>query len=1216
MSEDIYSMFQKPRNPTDFEAIRIKLASPERIREWSFGEVTKPETINYRTFKPERAGLFCAKIFGPIKDWECICGKYKRIKHRGILCDKCGVEVIQSKVRRERLGHIELASPVAHVWYLKRPSIIGAIIDMSTRDLEKVLYFETYIITDPGDTTLKFKELLSEDDYKKRYIEYGSRFNCGMGAEAIRQLLREVDLETLSTDLKLQLRQTRVEITKAKLAKRLRLVEAFRKSDNKPEWMIMDVIPVLPPDLRPLVPLEGGRFTTSDLNDLYRRVINRNNRLKRLVELKAPSVIIKNEKRQLQEAVDALFDNGRRSNVLKTATKRPLKSLSDMISGKEGRFRQNLLGKRVDYSGRSVIVPDPTLKLHQCGLPKRMAMELFKPFVFSKLEEKGYTTTIKAAKKLFDKAKKTTTLHDFIKHDVLNKEAIYNRLIELQNEKIIKIVSHNISESIKKIWDSLLEIREVGGKEFTLPPSFDRIFSELRSRGDIAVGYNSMRSTISFAIEVWDSLAEVVHETPILLNRQPTLHKFGMMAFDPILVEGKAIRLHPLVCKAFNADFDGDQMAVHVPLSLEAQTEARVLMSSVNNIISPAAGMPVITPTQDIVLGIYYLTNEKSDSKWNGMIFSDLNEVRRAYDAEVIAEHTKIKVRIDNERIETTTGRVLFREILPCGFPFSMINKPVDKALITNIISYLHKEFGQQDCVEFLNKLMGLGFEYATKSGISICMDDIVVPQQKQAIIEEARKEEQLIISSGDNDETENEEVQSIRNNFKEASIEIWQKASNLIMDETKKEFKKSDDSFNSIYMMLQSGARGRWEELSQIAGMKGLGGHSSGAGTSKVITSNYKEGFSSHDFFMAAPEAIMGLAQTSLAIANAGYLLRRLIDVTHDIIIAEEDCESQEGMPISELSMGGAVLIPLEERIVGRISVEEVRSATGEIILKPNEEISEDTAKRIIDASINHIRVRSVLTCRSAYGICAKCFGNDLSTGKLALVGEPIGILAAQSIGEPTEQIVLNDRHGHTRNNAHGWLPRIVDFFEARKSKEKSAFDLNKIIAQQGLIAAQISLLNELQGIYRINNLSIHDKHFEIIIRKMSEKIRVEDPGDTVLLRGAVVHRQLFHEENANVAFDGGRPAKSTPVILGITKASLSTDSFISAASFQETTRVLTQAAINGAIDELRGLKENVIMGRLIPAGTGLLKYRNTFVKSDLLPVISEPPTDESNIP
>jgi DNA-directed RNA polymerase subunit beta' len=1368
LAEDIYTTFQKPKNPTDFEAIRIKLASPEKIREWSFGEVKKPETINYRTFKPERDGLFCAKIFGPVKDWECICGKYKRMKHRGIVCDKCGVEVIQSKVRRERLGHIELATPVAHIWFLKGvPSRIGTLLDMTMRNLEKVLYFESFIIIDPGDTPLKRKEVLTEEEYKKKTAEYGSRFKAGMGAEAVRELLRAVDLQALSVELKSKIRDAVSLGVKKKLTKRLKVVEAFRKSGNEPQWMIMDVVPVLPPDLRPLVPLEGGRFATSDLNDLYRRVINRNNRLKRLVELKAPSVIIKNEKRMLQEAVDSLFDNGRRSKVLKTATKRPLKSLSDMIKGKQGRFRQNLLGKRVDYSGRSVIVVGPELKLHQCGLPKRMALELFKPFIFSKLEEQGFATTIKAAKKL----------------------------VEKESE------------------------------------------------------------------EVWDALEDVIWETPVLLNRAPTLHRLGMQAFDPVLVEGKAIKLHPLVCSAFNADFDGDQMAVHVPLSIEAQIESRVLMMAVNNILSPANGKPIMLPTQDMVLGIYYLMKERKGAVGEGKYFSDPADVRMAYDAGLLSEHAKIKIRLNEETVDTTVGRTLFYEIVPEEIPFSKINRDMTKKELSRIIEEVYKTAGKRATVVFLDNLEKLGFHYATNSGLSICMADMHIPSKKAPMIHSAEQEVMEVQKQyADGLITQGERYNKV--------IDIWANVTERIADEMMKELGADDDrlyperelqerrSFNSVFMMADSGARGSAAQIRQLAGMRGLMAKPSGEIIETPITANFREGLTPLQYFISTHGARKGLADTALKTANSGYLTRRLVDVAQDVMIMGKDCGTTNGITVTSLVEGGEVILPLDERILGRVTVEDVKDpVTGEQIIRKKQEIDEAYTEKIIEAGIDSVKIRSVLTCDSKFGVCGTCYGRDLTTGGTIETGESVGIIAAQSIGEPgtqltmrtfhiggtaskvVEQTVLEAKHAGTikfinintvknregflvimnrngsiavadskgrerekysvvygaklrvKNNqkveagqrlvewdpystpiitelggsialgdvvegvsvkeevdettglshkviidyptnmrprisikdkqgkatlkipgtnniaryllpsgAHilvdkndlvspgdilakiprettktkditGGLPRVAELFEARRPKEhalvseidgmvefRSAQKGKRVVVVKGgettkeydipkgkhvsvhegdwvkagepLMDGAVNphsvldilgpkelqryLVDEVQKVYRLQGVSINDKHIEVIVRQMMKKVKIEDPGDTIFLIGEQVDRIPFHEENAKVKAEGGKPAQGKPLLLGITKASLSTESFVSAASFQETTRVLTEAAINGAVDELRGLKENVIMGRIIPAGTGMEQYRNTFVKRELKPVLPEPIIEE----
>jgi DNA-directed RNA polymerase subunit beta' len=1360
--EDIYSIFEKPKNPTEFEAIRIKLASPEKIRAWSYGEVKKPETINYRTFKPERDGLFCAKIFGPVKDWECICGKYKRMKHRGVVCDKCGVEVIQSKARRERLGHIELATPVAHIWFLKGiPSRIGTLLDMTMRQLEKVLYFESHIVVDPGDTKLKPRELLTDEEYRKKVQEYGDKFKAGIGAEAIKEILKAIDLDALAKELRTKIQASSSMGIKRKLTKRLRVVEAFRKSGNRPEWMIMDVIPVLPPDLRPLVPLEGGRFATSDLNDLYRRVINRNNRLKRLMELNAPSVIIRNEKRMLQEAVDALFDNGRRSRVLKAATKRPLKSLSDMIKGKQGRFRQNLLGKRVDYSGRSVIVVGPELKLHQCGLPKTMALELFKPYIFSKLEEKGYVTTIKAAKKVVER-----------------------------------------------------------GEEI-----------------------------------VWDCLDEVIREHPVLLNRAPTLHRLGMQAFDPVLVEGKAIKLHPLVCTAFNADFDGDQMAVHVPLSIEAQIEARVLMMSINNILSPANGKPIATPTQDMVLGIYYLTKERKGAKGDGKIFANPEEVRIAFDAGVVDQHAPIKVRMNGTYVDTTPGRVILSEILPEGLSFSLINKVMTKKEVGKLIETCYKRLGRKETVIFLDNIEKLGFASATVSGNSICIDDMHIPSKKAEFIKQAEQEVM---------EVERQYADGLITNGERYNkvIDIWAEVTEKIADEMMKELGASGQdlsklsgedlrelrSFNNIFMMADSGARGSAAQLRQLAGMRGLMAKPSGEIIETPITANFREGLTPLQYFISTHGARKGLADTALKTANSGYLTRRLVDVTQDVIIREDDCGTTSGIPVEKLVESGEIIEPLEERIYGRIAAEDIKDPiTEEIIVKRGEEINDELSQKIIGAGIERVMIRSVLTCESRYGVCRKCYGRDLGRGGLVEIGEAVGIIAAQSIGEPGTQltmrtfhiggtatrmveqtvleaknsgkvkfinlstvtnqegalVVLNrngsiaivDEKGREREKysvvygaklkvkdnqkveagqllvewdpysipiitevggrialgdivegvsvkeevdevtglahkviidypAHmrprvsvkdengkatlripgtnqlaryllpagshilvdkgtivhpgdviakiprettktkditGGLPRVAELFEARKPKEQaivseidgqvefkgfykgmrvvnvkggtdtreyfipkgkhlSVHEGDWIKAGEALMDGSINphnileilgpnelqryLVDEVQKVYRLQGVSINDKHIEVVVKQMMKKVKIEDPGDTYFLAGEQVDKFTFEEENRRVLEKKGKPAQAKPILLGITKASLSTESFISAASFQETTRVLTEAAINGAQDELRGLKENIIMGRLIPAGTGTDLYKETFVTREDQPV------------
>ena len=1358
--ESVYALFERPRDAMSFDAMCIRIASPEKIRSWSYGEVKKPETINYRSFKPEKDGLFCAKIFGPTKDWECNCGKYKRMKHRGIVCDKCGVEVIQSKVRRERMGHIELAAPVAHIWFLKGvPSRIGILLDMSLKQLERILYFEAYVVLDPLETPLKEKELLTEEKYRECVDQYGPQaFHVGIGAEAIRELLRQVDIEALWGERHEKVKAPASAALSKKITKRLKVIEAFHKSGNKPEWMILDVIPVLPPELRPLVPLDGGRFATSDLNDLYRRVINRNNRLKRLVELKAPGVIIRNEKRMLQEAVDALFDNGRRGRTIRGANKRPLKSLSDMLKGKQGRFRQNLLGKRVDYSGRSVIVVGPELKLNQCGLPKKMALELFKPFIFHKLEERGAATTIKSAKRLVEKERP----------------------------------------------------------------------------------------------EVWDVLDEVIREHPVILNRAPTLHRLGMQAFDPVLVEGKAIRLHPLVCAAFNADFDGDQMAVHVPLSVEAQIEARVLIMSVNNVLSPANGRPLAIPSQDMVLGCYWLTQERPGATGEGKILYAPEEVRIAYDAGHLDEQAKIKVRINGALVETTVGRVLFGEILPASIGLSHVNQVMTKKEMTKLIDAVYREVGLHETVKMLDKLKDLGFYYATKAGVSLCIDNMHIPTKKEVLLGKARK---------DVAEVERQYNEGLITNGERYNkvIDIWAHVSEQVANEMMKEIKAGggqgpEDTLNPIFMMADSGARGSSQQIRQLGGMRGLMAKPSGEIIETPITANFREGLTVLQYFISTHGARKGLADTALKTANSGYLTRRLVDISQDVIVSEEDCRTADGIDVSALVEGGEVIQPIEERILGRIVAEDILDPlTGEVVVPGNEELDETRVKAVVEAGIGHVRIRSVLTCQSRWGVCVKCYGRDLARGKLVELGEPVGVIAAQSIGEPgtqltmrtfhiggtaskvVEQSVVESRHDgvlkylsfdakknvdfHNRHtavqNKHGewvvmnrnakiavyddsgrerekypvvygakiivkdggrvtvgqklveWdpysltiltevggkiaygdisegvtmkeevdeitglsrnvvieqagtnlrprvsikddgnktaklpgsgaparyllpvgahifvekgaivhsgdvlakiprettktkditggLPRVAELFEARKPKEQAVITeidgevsfggfvkgMRKIVVDNkmgdikeyfiprgkhvnvhegdwvrageplmdgsanphdilnvlGPRELQRYLVNQVQEVYRLQGVSINDKHIEIIARQMLKKVRIEDPGDTNFLPGAQVGKFAFTDENQRVLAEGGKPAIGKPVLLGITKASLNTDSFISGASFQETTRVLTEAAINGRVDDLRGLKENVIVGRLIPAGTGFSHYRETFV-------------------
>ncbi len=1363
---------QKPRslNINDFSSIRISLASPEKIRSWSHGEVKKPETINYRTFKPEKDGLFCAKIFGPVNDWECLCGKYKKMKHKGVVCEKCGVEVTLAKVRRERLGHIELVSPVSHVWFFKGlPSRIGQLLSLSLKDLERILYFESYVTVEPGKSKeVKEKELISVEKYYQLRAEHGD-IVAMMGAEAIKELLKRVDVEKLSKDLRKRMREETSVQKKLKYAKQLRVVEAFRKSGNRPEWMILDVIPVLPPDLRPLVPLDGGRFATSDLNDLYRRVINRNNRLRKLLELRAPDVIIRNEKRMLQEAVDALFDNGRRGKILRGTNNRPLKSLSDALKGKQGRFRQNLLGKRVDYSGRSVIVVGPELKLHQCGLPKKMAIELFKPFIFQKLEEVGASDTIKRSKEMVE-----------------------------QEEPI-----------------------------------------------------------------VWEVLEEVIKDHPVLLNRAPTLHRLGIQAFQPVLVDGKAIKIHPLVCAAFNADFDGDQMAVHVPLSVTAQIEASTLMLSTNNLLSPAHGQPLAVPSQDMVLGIYYLTNEKDfderkkDKKPH--VFGTTDEVILAYDNAIVRTHDAVEVRLrncgymelpDNDqdilhadvrnlddkgmRVKTTVGRVIFNTHLPSHLPF--INGNLRKKGLAQLVHYCFLNAGNQATVEMLDALKDLGFLYATRAGISIGIEDLEIPSNKNTLVANARREVEAV-------EQQYLEGAITKGEKYNKVVDIWTKVTEKIAIEMFTGMKRGkNNEFNSIYLMADSGARGSSLQIRQLAGMRGLMARPSGEIIETPITTNFREGLSVLQYFISTHGARKGLADTALKTADSGYLTRRLVDVAQDVIVNEADCGTLEGIYVGSIVEGGEIIEPLRDRIVGRVAQENVRDPfTGELYVKVNAEIDEDIASTIQNAGIERVKIRSVLTCESRRGVCVRCYGRNLASGHLAELGEAVGIIAAQSIGEPgtqltmrtfhiggtasriVEQNVLESRHtglvrfrnlqtvknkegflvvmnrngsiviqdeegrdrekysvvygaklkvtdgqeinkgevfvewdpyssviltdesgsiefshiqmgvtmneevdevsGHRRlviiespdekvqptivirdkdgkiaqkypmpSGAHlmvadkqtmhrgdviakmprettktkditGGLPRVIELFEARRPKEpaviteidgavkyggivkgqrkievigddgeKREYSLHRganisvrenervragealmdgpinphdILGVMGEKALQNYLVNEIQQVYRLQNVTINDKHIEVIVRQMMRWVRIEEVGDTEFLFDEIVDKFLFREENDRVLDEGGRAAKGHTVLLGITKASLSTESFISAASFQETTRVLTEASITGSEDFLRGLKENVIMGRLIPAGTGMPAYRKVKIADD--PTIPE---------
>ncbi len=1364
----LLDLFKQATHEEEFDAIKIGLASPEKIRAWSYGEVKKPETINYRTFKPERDGLFCAKIFGPVKDYECLCGKYKRLKHRGVICEKCGVEVTLSKVRRERMGHIELASPVAHIWFLKSlPSRLGMVLDMTLRDIERVLYFEGFVVVEPGMTPLNRGQLLTEEDYLAKLEEYGDEFKALMGAEAVRELLRTLDLNTVVETLRSELRGTTSDTKIKKLSKRLKVLEGFQKSGIKPEWMILEVLPVLPPELRPLVPLDGGRFATSDLNDLYRRVINRNNRLKRLLELKAPEIIVRNEKRMLQEAVDSLLDNGRRGKAMTGANKRPLKSLADMIKGKSGRFRQNLLGKRVDYSGRSVIVVGPTLKLHQCGLPKKMALELFKPFIFNRLEVLGLATTIKAAKKM------------------------------VEDEEPI----------------------------------------------------------------VWDLLEEVIREHPVMLNRAPTLHRLGIQAFEPVLIEGKAIQLHPLVCAAFNADFDGDQMAVHVPLSLEAQTEARTLMLASNNVLSPANGEPIIVPSQDIVLGLYYMTREKINARGEAMIFADVAEARRAYDNGVAELHARITVRIREvtldenrnrveavKRVETTLGRALLSEILPPGLPFSFVDKALKKKEISKLINASFRRCGLRETVIFADRLMYTGFSFATRAGMSIAIKDMLVPGEKGRILGAAEAEVKEIEAQY----TSGLVTQGERYN---KVVDIWGRAGDAVakammgqlggekvVDRTGNEV--TQESFNAIYMMADSGARGSAAQIRQLAGMRGLMAKPDGSIIETPITANFREGLNMLQYFISTHGARKGLADTALKTANSGYLTRRLVDVTQDLVVTEDDCGTRQGLAVKALVEGGEVVEPLRERILGRVAASDViNPETQETIFEAGTLLSEDVVDSIESLGIDEVRVRTPLTCETRYGLCAKCYGRDLGRGYLVNVGEAVGVIAAQSIGEPGTQLTMRtfhiggaasraaaasqldaksngtvqytatmryvtnarkelvaisrsgeiiiaddsgrerERHKvpygatlmvtdgarikagavlatwdpHTRpiitehagrvrfenveegvtvakqldevtglstlvvidpkrkgasakgvrpqvklldesgneiriggtdtvvnitfqlgsvitvkdgqevavgdvlaripqetsktRDITGGLPRVAELFEARSPKDAGVLaevtgtvsfgkdtkgkqrlvitdmdgvpheylitkekhvtahdgqivqkgemivdgpvDPHDILKLQGVEALARYITDEVQDVYRLQGVKINDKHIEVIVRQMLRRVSVVEAGDTGLIPGEQVERSEVLQLNDEMVAAGKEPAIFDPVLLGITKASLSTDSFISAASFQETTRVLTEAAIMGKKDELRGLKENVIVGRLIPAGTGLA-YHN----------------------
>ncbi len=1346
--DDLLSLFTKPKDPLNFKAVRISISSPDTILKRSHGEVKQPETINYRTFKPERDGLFCAKIFGPVKDYECLCGKYKRMKHRGVVCEKCGVEVIQSKVRRQRMAHISLAAPVAHIWFLKSlPSKIGSLLDLSLKELERVLYFESHVVIESQLPEIPVGMLMSDETYQKNYEQFGDKFQVGIGAEAVHYLLKHLDLDAISVELREEMQKTRSEAKRKKLGKRLRVVEAFRGSGNKPEWMILNVIPVLPPDLRPLVPLDGGRFATSDLNDLYRRVINRNNRLKRLKDLDAPDIIIRNEKRMLQEAVDVLFDNGRRGRVVTGPNKRPLKSLSDMLKGKQGRFRQNLLGKRVDYSGRSVIVVGPELKLHECGLPKRMAIELFKPFIYNKLEEKGLVSTIKSAKRMVEKE---------------------------------------------------------------LP-------------------------------EVWDALDEVVREHPVLLNRAPTLHRLGIQAFEPVLVEGKAIMLHPLVCSAYNADFDGDQMAVHVPLSVEAQSEARVLMMSTNNVLSPAHGGPIITASQDVVLGVYYMTRDKVNAHGEGKSFSSLDEVILAYDQGILELQAAIKVMMDGKLVDTTAGRVLLYDIVPDEVPFSMVNKVMKKKDLGILIDKAYRLAGAKKTCIMADRLKSLGYYHATLAGISISINDMHIPAKKKQILKKAQ-----------------EEVAEVQRQYAEGLItdgerynkviDIWTRATDEVakemMEEISTEFFETADgkkveapSFNPIFVMADSGARGSKDQIRQLAGMRGLMAKPSGEIIETPIMANFREGLGVLEYFISTHGARKGLADTALKTANSGYLTRRLVDVAQDSTITIPDCGTIDGIEIEHLMEGGEIIQRVGERVLGRVALMDiVDPVTGEVLVESNQEIDEEKVRKIEDAGISKVEIRSVLACRASFGVCAKCYGRDLARGRMVAPGEAVGIIAAESIGEPGTQltmrtfhiggtasgkveqaeirshgsgvvkfervisvvnmegrdVVLNrngeivitdpdgrererypviygaellvkegqevepgtklaqwdpftipiltevegkvkfgdiiegvtiqekvdpvtgksskvviqykaaeyrprisikDDRGRTKKliktkgdaryllpvgaiitvnegdtvqpgqilakiprettktkDITGGLPRVAELFEVRKPKEyaiiseidgvvsfgKDIKNKRRIVitpefgepreylvprgkhinvhegdyirAGEPLMDGVINphdllrvkgekelaryLVNEIQEVYRLQGVKINDKHIEIIVRQMLKRVKITGVGDSSFMLGEQVERFRFEEENEKILEKGGEPATAEPMLLGITRASLTTDSFISAASFQETTKVLTDASIAGKVDHLRGLKENVIMGRLIPAGTGRVFY------------------------
>jgi len=1140
----------------NFDRIRIGLASPEQIRAWSSGEVKKPETINYRTLKPEREGLFCEKIFGPTRDWECHCGKYKRVRYKGIVCDRCGVEVTRAKVRRERMGHIELAAPVSHIWFFKGiPSRMGLMLDMSPRNLEKIIYFASYVVIDPGETPLAKYQLLSDTEYREYREKYGNQFVAGMGAEAIKRLLEEIDLDELAEELRNEIRNTTGQ-RRIRAVRRLEVVESFRLSGNRPEWMILDVIPVIPPELRPMVQLDGGRFATSDLNDLYRRVINRNNRLKRLLELGAPDIIVRNEKRMLQEAVDALIDNGRRGRPVTGPGNRPLKSLSDMLKGKQGRFRQNLLGKRVDYSGRSVIVVGPTLKMHQCGLPKEMALELFKPFVMKELVARGLAHNIKSAKRMVERARP----------------------------------------------------------------------------------------------EVWDVVEDVIKEHPVLLNRAPTLHRLGIQAFEPILVEGRAIQIHPLVCTAYNADFDGDQMAVHVPLSAEAQAEARLLMLSTNNILVPSSGNPIVTPTQDMVIGIYYLTIDKEGAKGENRYFGSMDEAYLAYFNGEIDLHAKIHVRYKGQRLVTTLGRLIFNSVLPEGMEY--YNTELDKTKLGDLVKQLYNMVGAEHTAEVLDKIKSLGYQYGTRSGTTVSVADIVVPEAKKRLVAQAEKEVDLIeMQHRRGLLTSEERYQRI--------CDIWTRTKEEVTREMLNNFSK----FNPVYMMAISGARGNTSQISQLAGMRGLVADPTGKTIEIPIKANFREGLTVLEYFISSHGTRKGLADTALRTADSGYLTRRLVDVSQDVIVREYDCGTQEGITVGAIKeISGEmehVIESLSERIAGRISLEDIyHPVTHELIVKKDEMISNQQAAAIEKAGIEKVKIRSVLTCHSRYGVCVKCYGRSLANNEIVDVGEAVGIIAAQSIGEPGTQLTMRTFHtgGVAGDDITAGLPRVEELFEARKPKGQAVIteidgvvevmenkgsrkvivtndedsrtyaipygarlrvkdgshveagdrltegsvNPHDILAVKGIAGVQQYLVQEVQEVYRSQGVFINDKHIEVIVRQMMRKVKVEDPGDTTMLPGSLVDAFDFADENGKVTAKGGKPAEGKPALLGITKAALATESFLSAASFQETTRVLTDASIKGKTDRLLGLKENVIIGKLIPAGTGMSRYRNLEVSAD----------------